>query len=201
MTCAWTRLIAIAWKGASYREAAVSLRRLRAHAAARADASDHAELWAHAGSGSYRSSMDVMREPDADLTELIQRLSGRWRVSGLAIGGLAEYRSANGGFLLVGDVDFVVNGNKIKNIQQVAFDQDTGTLRGRYMDTAGDASIYTWALDGSRFRVTLDGADSDTYFDAAFSADNSEYTGTWHYPPGVDGGSDDERIVYTRIAE
>ena len=60
----------------------------------------------------------------------------------------------NGGFLLVGDVDFVVNGNKIRNIQHIGYDQDTETLRARYMDTAGDASIYTWVLDGQKFRVT-----------------------------------------------
>ncbi len=138
-------------------------------------------------------------QPDANLTELIKRLSGRWRVSGPGIDGLAEYRSVNGGLLLVGDVDFVVNGNKIKNIQHIAYDEDTDTLRARYMDTAGDDSVYTWVLDGHKFRVTLGSADSDTYFEAAFDEDNSEYTGTWHYPPGADDGAADERIVYTRI--
>jgi hypothetical protein len=138
-------------------------------------------------------------QPDANLTELIKRLSGQWRVSGPGIDGLAEYRSVNGGLLLVADVDFVVNGNKIKSIQHIAYDQDTDTLRARYMDTAGDASVYTWVLDGQKFRVTLGGADSDTYFEAAFNDDNSEYTGTWHYPPGDDEGAEDERIVYTRV--
>ena len=139
-----------------------------------------------------------MPEPDANLTELINRLSGRWRVSGPGIEGFAEYRSVNGGLLLVADVDFVVDGNKIKNIQHIAYDPETETLRARYMDTAGDASTYTWVLDGRGFRVTLGSADSDTYFEAAFNDDNSEYTGTWHYPPGVDDGAEDERIVYTR---
>ncbi len=145
--------------------------------------------------------MNGIKEPDADLKELIKRLTGRWRVSGPAIEGVAEYRPVNHGSLLVGDVDFMVNGIKIKNIQQVAYDHDTGSLLARYMDTAGDASTYTWALDGPRFRVTLESADPDTYFEATFSADNSEYTGTWHYPPGIDGGSDDEPIVYTRIVD
>jgi hypothetical protein len=144
--------------------------------------------------------MDRMNEPDARLTELTKRLTGRWRVSGPGIDGVAEYRSVNGGFLLVGDVDFVVNGNTIKNIQHIAYDHETDTLRARYMDTAGDASTYTWIPGGQGFRVTLGDADSDTYFEAAFAADNSEYTGTWHYPPGVDDDAADESIVYTRLS-
>ena len=143
--------------------------------------------------------MNSLHEPNAQLAELITRLSGRWRVTGPGIDGLAEFRSVNGGSLLVGDVDFVVNGVKIKNIQQIGYDQDTDTLRARYMDTAGDAAVYTWVLDGQSFRVTLDGADSDTYFEAAFADDNSQYVGTWHYPPGADAGAADERIVYTRM--
>jgi hypothetical protein len=143
--------------------------------------------------------MNTSKEPDASLAELITRLSGRWRVSGPGIDGLAEYRPVNGGSLLVADVDFVVNGNKMKVIQHIAHDPDTDTLRARYMDTAGDASTYTWALDGQNFRVTQGSADSDTYFEATFDDDFSEYTGTWHYPSGDDGGAEDERIVYTRM--
>ena len=145
--------------------------------------------------------MDASNEPDASLMELTRRLSGRWRVSGPDISGLAEYRSVHGGSLLVADVDFVVNGNRMKNIQHIAHDQDTDTLRARYMDTAGDASVYTWVLDGQRLRVTQGDPGSDTYFEAAFDEDNSEYTGTWHYPPGVDHGAEDEWIVYSRIPD
>ncbi len=143
--------------------------------------------------------MNASEEPDARLTELTKRLSGRWRVSGAGVAGLAEYRSVNGGFLLVGDVDFEVNGNRIKNIQHISYDRDTDSLHARYMDTAGDAAVYIWVMDGQRFRVTLEGAGSDTYFEATIAEDNSSYTGTWHYPPGDDSGAADERIVYTRI--
>jgi hypothetical protein len=143
--------------------------------------------------------VNAPEEPDARLTELTERLSGRWRVSGPGIVGLAEYRSVNGGFLLVGDVDFEVNGTRIKNIQHISYDHDTDSLRARHLDTAGDASVFTWVLEGRSFRVTQDGADSDTYFEATFADDDSSYTGTWHYPPGDDGGAEVERIVYTRI--
>jgi hypothetical protein len=97
---------------------------------------------------------------------------------------------------LVGNVDFVVNGAKMTNIQHITYDQNTDTLRSLYMDTMGDYSTYTWALEGQTFRVSLGDKDSDTYFEAAFNDDNSEYRGIWHYPQSSDP---DEKIVYKRI--
>ena len=134
----------------------------------------------------------------ADLTELIGRLSGRWRVSGPGIDGLAEYRSVTTGPSCRG-CRLRRQRTPIKNIQHIAYDQDADSLRARYLDTAGDASVFTWVLDGRSFRVIQDGTVSDTYFEATFADDNSSYTGTWHYPPGEDDGSADEWITYTRI--
>ncbi|TCO35592.1 uncharacterized protein DUF1579 [Kribbella steppae] len=133
--------------------------------------------------------------PNPKLAELTERLSGKWRVKGPEIDGEAEYKSMRGGLLLVMDVDFVVSGTKMKVIQHVAYDQDTDTLRARYMDTMGDESTYTWVLDGQKMRVGLADKESDTYFEARFNDDNSEYVGTWHYPD--DGG--DDAIIYRRI--
>ncbi len=103
------------------------------------------------------------------------------------------------GRLLVANVDFVVAGTEMKIIQHITYDQDTGTLRARYMDTMGDDSTYTWVLDGQELRVSLGDKESDTFFEAQFNDDNSEYVGTWHYPDGVDDGAAEERIIYTRI--
>ncbi|HMI04646.1 MAG TPA: lipocalin family protein [Pedobacter sp.] len=133
------------------------------------------------------------------LKELTERLSGKWQVKGQEIDGEAEYKSMKGGFLLVMNVDFVVDGKKIKNIQHVAYDQDTDTLRAHYMDTKGDDSTYTWVLEGQKIRVSLGGKDSDTYFEATLNDDDSEYTGTWHYPDGGDQDAGEARIVYKRI--
>jgi len=135
-------------------------------------------------------------EPNPKLTELTERLSGKWRVKGPEIGGEAEYRSMRGGLLLVMEVGFVVSGTEMRVIQHVAYDQDTDTLRARYMDTMGDESTYTWVLDGQKIRVSQGDKESDTYFEARFNDDNSEYVGTWHYP---DDGATEERIVYERI--
>lgn len=139
-------------------------------------------------------------QPNPKLTELAQRLSGKWRVKGPGINGKAEYKLVRQGLLLVMNVDFVVNGTEMKVIQHVAYDRDTDMLRARYMDTSGDESTYTWVLDGKNLRVSLGDEKSDTFFNARFNDDNSEYVGTWHYPD--DGGSNvaEERIIYTRIA-
>jgi hypothetical protein len=133
------------------------------------------------------------------LKELTQRLSGKWQVTGQGIDGEAEYQSMKEGFLLVMNVDFVVDGNKMKIIQHMAYDQDSDTLQARYMDTMGNASTYTWILEGQKIRVSLGGKDSDTYFEATLNDDDSEYTGTWHYPDGGDQDEEEARIVYKRI--
>lgn len=139
-------------------------------------------------------------QPNPKLTELAQRLSGQWRVKGPGINGKAEYKSVRQGFLLVMNVDFVVNGTEMKVIQHVAYDQDTDMLRARYMDTMGDESTYTWVLDGKNLRVSLGDEKSDTFFNARFNDDNSEYVGTWHYPDDGGGNAAEEQIIYTRIA-
>jgi hypothetical protein len=139
-------------------------------------------------------------QPNPKLTELAQRLSGKWRVKGPGINGKAEYRLVRQGLLLVMDVDFVVNGAEMKVIQHVAYDRDTDMLRARYMDTMGDESTYIWALDGQNLRVSLGDEKSDTFFNASFNDDNSEYVGTWHYPDDGGGNAAEEQIIYARIA-
>jgi hypothetical protein len=139
-------------------------------------------------------------QPNPKLAELTQRLSGKWRVKGPGINGEAEYRPVRQGLLLVLNVDFVVNGTEMKVIQHVAYDRDADVLRARYMDTMGDESTYTWVLDGQNLRVSLGDEKSDTFFNASFNDDNSEYVGTWHYPDDDGGNAAEEQIVYTRTA-
>ncbi|TCC53504.1 hypothetical protein E0H75_07405 [Kribbella capetownensis] len=138
----------------------------------------------------------VVSEPNPKLIELTDRLSGQWRVSGPGIEGKAEYKSLRDGLLLVMNVDFVVNGTEVKVIQHITHDPHTDMLRARYMDTMGDDSTYEWVLDGQSLRVSLSDKASDTFFEARFNDDNSEYVGTWHYP---DDDVPEERIAYSRI--
>ncbi|TCC59424.1 hypothetical protein E0H73_22565 [Kribbella pittospori] len=134
--------------------------------------------------------------PNPKLVELTERMSGQWRVNGPGIDGRAEYKSLRDGLLLVMNVDFVVNGTEMKVIQHITHDPDTDVLRAHYMDTMGDDSTYEWVLDGQNLRVSLSDKASDTFFEASFNDDNSEYAGTWHYP---DDDVPEERIVYSRI--
>ena len=142
--------------------------------------------------------MDDSIEPRMPLAQLIQRLAGRWQVTGPGIEGEAEYRPVKDDSVLVLHVDFVVAGTKITNIQHIVHDQHSDTLRAHYMDTMGDDSIYTWTLDGQTLRVSLGtGETSDAYFQATLNEDNSEYVGTWHDSAGED--EDADRITYRRI--
>ncbi|WP_152364953.1 hypothetical protein [Microlunatus speluncae] len=140
----------------------------------------------------------VAAEVDPRLAELAERLSGRWRVTGPGIAGDAEYRSVRDGLLLVGRVSVVVNGAELTNIQHISHDRTTDTLRARYLDTLGNEATYSWLLDGQVIRVSQGDVGSDTYFEARFADDNSEYAGTWHYPDDAGDDAAEERIVYTR---
>ncbi len=135
-------------------------------------------------------------EANPKLTELVRHLSGTWRVTGPDIDGDAEYRAVREGRLLVGRVRVVVNGAELTNLQHISHDHATDTLRARYLDTMGNEATYTWVLDGRTIRVSLGGDESETYFEARFTDDYSEYAGTWHYP---EGDAAEERIVYTRV--
>ena len=144
--------------------------------------------------------MNAADEPNLKLVELSELLVGTWRVHGPDITGQAEYQSRKGGCLLVAYVDFRVGDSMMRVIQHITYDQDHGALRARYLDTAGDEATYTWVLEDRRIRVSLDDKDSDTYFEATLNEDNSQYTGTWHYPEGGPAEAT-ESIVYTRVAD
>ncbi len=137
-------------------------------------------------------------EPHAKLVELSELLVGTWRVHGPDIEGRAEYRSRREGRLLVAHVDFTVGDSRMTVLQHISYHQGSDTLRARYLDTMGDEATYTWVLDDGKIRVSLGEEDSDTYFQATLNEDNSQYTGTWHYPDG-DPADPAESIVYTRV--
>ncbi len=102
------------------------------------------------------------------------------------------------GCLLVADVDFMVNGTRMKVIQHITYRPDGDALRAQYMDTMGEEATYTWVLEHPEIRVSLGDKDSDTFFRATLNGDNSEYVGTWHYADGSPPDSTEE-IVYTRV--
>ncbi len=128
--------------------------------------------------------MNMPKEPNDKLKQLIERLTGKWRVKGPEIDGEIEYEPMEGGFFLIQHIDFVQGGTKIKGIEYIAYDQDTDTLRSHYMDTMGDNFTYSWALDGKTIRINFGDKDSDMYFEGTFNDDNSKYSGAWHYPDG-----------------
>jgi hypothetical protein len=144
------------------------------------------------------NSVNAAEEPNPKLVELSELLVGTWRVAGPDIKGQAEYQSRKGGCLLVADVDFTVNGTRMKVIQHITYRQESDTLRAEYMDTMGEEATYTWVLEHPEIRVSLGDKDSDTFFQATLNEDNSEYVGTWHDPESRPSDPT-EMIVYTRV--
>lgn len=139
--------------------------------------------------------MNIPKDPNPKITELAERLVGKWRVKGPDIDGTVEFELMEGGFFLIQHIDFMQGDTKIKGIEYIAYDPDTDTLRSHFMDIMGENFTYTWALDGKKLRINFGDADSDMYFEATFNDDNTEYSGAWHYPDG--GGYE---AILTRIS-
>jgi hypothetical protein len=131
--------------------------------------------------------MNLPKEPNVQLKKLAKRLIGKWQVKGPEIDGTIEYELMEGGFFLIQHIDFV-QGEKIKGIEYIGYDQDTDTLRSHFMATDGSNFTYTWQLDGETLRIYFGDKDSDMYFEGTFNSDGSQYSGAWHYPDG--GGYD-----------
>lgn len=139
--------------------------------------------------------MNLPSKPNPKLTELAERLVGKWRVKGPEIDGTVEFELMEGGFFLIQHIDFT-QGGKIKGIEYIGYDAETDTLRSHFMDINGSNFTYTWKLDGKKLRINFGDADSDMYFEATFNEDNTQYSGAWHYPDG--GGYE---ATLTRIDE
>ncbi|HEU5122392.1 MAG TPA: lipocalin family protein [Candidatus Saccharimonadales bacterium] len=127
--------------------------------------------------------MNLPTKPNSKITELAERLVGKWRVKGPEINGTVEFELMEGGFFLIQHIDFM-QGGKIKGIEYIGYDPDTDTLRSHFMDINGSNFTYTWTLNGKKLRINFGDKDSDMYFEATFNDDNTEYSGAWHYPDG-----------------
>ncbi len=114
----------------------------------------------------------------------LERLVGRWRVSGSYLQGTLTFEWMEGGFFLIQHVDAHHGEQAIKGIEYIGFDEDTQTLRSHYMDTRGDNFTYTWEVQGDRLRIWFGEKGSDNFYEGKFSPDGNSGTGRWKWPGG-----------------
>jgi hypothetical protein len=137
-------------------------------------------------------------EPYPELRKL-DRLLGKWKVSGPDVNGEVEYEWMEGGFFLIQHVELDAFGREIKGVEYIGFDEDTGTLRSHFMDNQGSNFTYTWDLDGDELRIWFGEKGSDNFFRGTFDSSGDSYSGRWRWPePG--GGTGGYEATLTRVS-
>lgn len=122
-------------------------------------------------------------EPHPQLRQL-DRLVGKWEVSGSFLQGFMTYEWMEGGFFFIQHVDCYTRERQIKGIEYIGFDEDTQTLRSHYMDIHGANFTYTWQIEGDTIRICFGEKDSENFFEGRFSEDGDSYSGEWRWPGG-----------------
>ena len=135
--------------------------------------------------------------PNPDLKKL-NRLIGKWKVSGPDIDGEATFEWMEGGFFMIQRFEFTYGGGKIKGIEYTGFDEDTQTLRSHMMDIRGSNFTYTWDIEGDTLWYWFGDKGSQTFSRGTFSADGNTVTGRWQWPK-ADGKTGGYKYTMTRV--
>lgn len=125
----------------------------------------------------------IPAEPHPALHQL-DRLVGRWQVSGSFLKGVISFEWMEGRYFLIQQVDGQAGGRTIRGVEYIGFDEDTQTLRSHYMDVNGSNFTYTWAIDGDTLTTWFGDKESDNLFQGRFSEDGRSYSGSWQWPGG-----------------
>jgi len=127
-------------------------------------------------------------EPNPDLKSL-DRLVGKWKVSGPDIGGQVTYEWMEGGFFLMQHFDFVHGGHKVKGMEIIGhlqpFGEEPSTdIKSRIYDTMGNTFDYMYELEGDTLTIWGGEKGSPAYYQGKWSDDGNTNAGAWHYPGG-----------------
>lgn len=132
-----------------------------------------------------------MSEPSEQVRAL-DRLVGRWEVTGGATG-TVTYEWAAGGFFLVQHVNLTQNGQEVTGFEVIGHLLPFGGERSehvhsRFYDSDGNTFDYVYELDGDTLTIWAGEKGSPAYFRGTFAEDGDTMTGPWVYPGG--GGYD-----------
>jgi len=118
----------------------------------------------------------------------LDRLVGRWQVSGGATG-TVTYEWVAGGFFLLQHVNLVQYGEDVIGLEVIGHLQPFGGERSeyvhsRYYDSLGNTFDYVYDLDGDTLTIWAGEKGSPAYFQGTFNADGTVMAGAWVFPDG-----------------
>ena len=132
-------------------------------------------------------SQPQMPQPSEQLKAL-QKLIGRWRVTG-GVDGTVTYRWMEGGFFLLQDVDLIQNGIQIIGMEIIGHlrpfgEPESPALMSRFYDNQGNTLDYEYEISGDDLTIWAGAKGSPAYFKGTFSQDGRINQGSWVYPEG-----------------
>jgi hypothetical protein len=140
------------------------------------------------------SSNDNTQTPvPSEELKALDRLVGKWNVSGPTISGTVTYEWMEGGFFLMQRLDLVHDANIIKGIEIIGQERPFGAtepaedIKARVYDSAGNTLDYVYELEGDTLTIWGGAKGSPAYYRGTFSEDGNMLSGAWVWP---DGGYD-----------
>ncbi len=128
----------------------------------------------------------------------LERLIGKWKITGDDAHGETVFEWMEGGFFLIQRFEMKQGGSDIKGIEYTGFDEETETLRSRLMQTDGSRFTYTYEIEGDTFWYYFGDKGSDSYSLSKFSEDGNSYFGRWQWTE-ADGKSYGYEYTATRV--
>lgn len=127
-------------------------------------------------------------QPNPDLKSL-DRLVGKWKVSGPDIKGKVTFEWMEGGFFLIQHFDFVQGGHEVKGMEVIGHlqpfgEQPSHDIRSRIYDTMGNTFDYTYEVNDTTLMIWGGEKGSPAYYEGKWSEDGNTNSGAWHYPDG-----------------
>jgi hypothetical protein len=120
----------------------------------------------------------------------LQRLVGKWDISGSTIHGQVSYEWMEGHFFLCQHFDLVHDGRQIKGIEIIGHHREFGAekasedLKAHVFDNTGNTLDYVYELESDTLIIWGGVKGSPSYFKGTFAADGNSLTGAWIWPGG-----------------
>ena len=106
----------------------------------------------------------------------LNRLVGTWDVSGPEIRGRVTFEWMEGAFFLVQRVALDHGGDRIRGVEYIGYDEESGHLKSHYFGNSVGVLEYAHELEGD--------VGSPARFEGRFSDDGDTNTGAWTWPGG-----------------
>ncbi|MDQ4115998.1 MAG: hypothetical protein M3235_03450 [Actinomycetota bacterium] len=126
--------------------------------------------------------------PPSDQVRALDRLIGRWTITG-GSRGTVTYEWMEGGYFLLQRVELEYDGQRASGLEVIGNLRPYGQapsaeVHSRFYDSGGNTFDYVYELADDTLRIWAGERGSPAYFSAPFPQGATEVTGEWVFPGG-----------------